>query len=49
MYHKLCKAFLKFYFRHSELNVKYNIGLKTFLLQSISELVFYSDSVYKLK
>ena len=27
-YHKIRKAFSKFYHRHSELNVKHNIGLK---------------------
>ena len=30
-YHKIPKAFSKFYHRHSELIVKYNIGLKTLL------------------
>ena len=34
------KAFSKFYHRHSELIVKYNIGLKTFLQQGISEPIF---------
>ena len=29
-YHKIRKAFSKFYHRHSELTVKYNIGLKLF-------------------
>ena len=29
-YHKIRKAFSKFYYRHSELIVKYNIGLKLF-------------------
>ena len=28
-YHKICKSFSKFYYRHSELIVKYNICLKT--------------------
>ena len=32
-YHKIRKAFSKFYCRHSELIVKYNIGLKTLLQQ----------------
>ena len=32
-YHKIQKAFLKFYHRHPELIVKYNIGLKTRLQQ----------------
>ena len=30
-YHTIRKAFSKFYYRHSELIVKYNIGLKTLL------------------
>ena len=29
--------------------VKYNIGLKTFLQQGISEPIFYGDLVYKFK
>ena len=36
-YHKIRKALSKFYHRHSELIVKYNIGLKTLLQQGISE------------
>ena len=40
-YHKIGKAFSKFYNRHSELIVKYNIGLKTLLQQGISEPIFY--------
>ena len=36
-YNKIRKAFSKFYHRHSELIVKYNIGLKTLLQQGISE------------
>ena len=48
-YHKIRKAFAKFYYRHSELIVKYNIGLKTLLQQGISEPIFYSDLVYKFK
>ena len=47
-YHKLRKAFSKFYYRHSELIVRYNICLKTLLQQGISEPVFYGDLVYKL-
>ena len=35
-YHKIRKAFSKFYHRHSELIIKYNIGLKTLLQQGIS-------------
>ena len=48
-YHEIPKAFSKFYHRHSELIVKYNIGLKTLLQQGISEPIFYGDLVYKFK
>ena len=48
-YHKIRKAFSKFYHRHSELIVKYNIGLKTLQQQGISEPIFYGDLVYKFK
>ena len=48
-YHKIPKAFSKFYHRHSELIVKYSIGLKTPLQQGISEPIFYGDLVYKFK
>ena len=48
-YHKIRKAFSKFYYRHSELIVKYNIGLKTLLQQGISEPIFYDGLVYKFK
>ena len=48
-YHKIRKAFSKFYHRHSELIVKYNIGLKIRLQQGISEPIFYVDLVYKFK
>ena len=48
-YHKIRKAFSKFYYRHSKLIVKYNIGLKTLLQQAISEPIFYGDLVYKFK
>ena len=48
-YHKIRKAFSRFYHRHSELIVKYNIGLKTLLQEGISEPIFYGDLVYKLK
>ena len=46
-YHKLCKAFSNFYRRHFDLVSKYNAGLKTFLLQGLSEPEFYGDLVYK--
>ena len=48
-YHKIRKAFSKFYYRHSKLIVKYNIGLKTLLQQGISEPIFYGDLVYNFK
>ena len=48
-YYKIRKAFSKFNHRHSELIVKYNIGLKTLLQQGISEPIFYADLVYKFK
>ena len=39
-YFKLRKAFSKFYRRHSALVEKYNVSLKTFLQQGISEQDF---------
>ena len=39
-YHKIQKAFSKFYHRLSELIVKYSIGLKSLLQQGISEPIF---------
>ena len=48
-YHKIRKAFSKFYQRHSELIVKYNIGFKTLLQQGIFKPIFYGDLVYKFK
>ena len=48
-YHKLRKAFSKFYRRHFDIESKYNVGLKTLLLQGLSELEFYGDLVYKFR
>ena len=48
-YHKLRKAFSKFFRRHFDLVSKYNVGLKTFLLQGLSEPEFYGDLVYKFR
>ena len=48
-YHKIRKVFSKFYYRHSEFIVKYNIGFKTLLQQGISEPILYGDLVYKFK
>ena len=46
-YHKLRKAFSKFYRRHFDLVSKYNIGLKSPLLQGLSEPEIYGESLYK--
>ena len=48
-YHKLRKAFSKFYRRHYELISKVNVGLKSLLHQGLSEPEFYGDLVYKFK
>ena len=48
-YHKLAKAFAKFYHRHYELISKYNTGLKMLLLQGLSEPEFYDDLVHKFR
>ena len=48
-YHKLRKAFTKFYRRHFDIVSKYNVGLKTLLLQGLSEPEFYGDLVYKFR
>ena len=48
-YHKIHKAFSKFYRRHFDIVSKYNVGLKTLLLQRLSEAEFYGDLVYKFR
>ena len=48
-YHKLRKAFSKFYRRHFDIVSKYNVGLKTLLLQGLSIPEFYGDLVYKFR
>ena len=48
-YHKLRTAFSKFYRRHYELILKFNVGLKSLLHQGLSEPEFYGDLVYKFK
>ena len=48
-YHKLRKAFSKFYRRHFDLVSKYDVGLKTLLLQGLSEPEYYGDLVYKFR
>ena len=45
-YHKIRKALSKFYWRHFDLVSKYNVGLKTLLLQGLSEPQFYGDLLY---
>ena len=48
-YHKLRKAFSKFYRRHFDIVSKYNVGLETVLLQGLSKPGFYGDLVYKFR
>ena len=48
-YYKLRKAFPKFYRRHFDLVSNYNVGIKTLLLQGLSEPKFYGDLVYKFR
>ena len=48
-YHKLRKAFSKFYRRHFDLVSKFNVGLKSLLQQGLSEPEFYGDLVYKFR
>ena len=48
-YHKLRKAFSKFYRRHSDLVSIFNAGLKSLLQQGLSEPEFYGDLVYKFR
>ena len=45
-YVMLCKAFSKCCRRHFDILSKYNVGLKTLLLQDFSEPGFYGDLVY---
>ena len=49
LYHKLRKAFSKFYRRHYELISNFNVGLKSLLHQGLSEPEFHGDLVYKFK
>ena len=48
-YHKLRMAFSKFYRPHHEFVSKFNVGLKSFLYQGLSEPEFYCDLVHKFK
>ena len=45
--HKIRKAHSKFY--HFDIVYKYNVGLKTLLLQGLSESGFYGDLVYTFR
>ena len=44
-YHKLRKAFSKFYRHHFDLVSKFNVGLKSLLQQGLSEHEFYGDII----
>ena len=48
-YHKIRKAFSKFYRRHFDIVSKYNVGLTRLLLEGLSEPKFYGDLVYKFR
>ena len=48
-YHKLRKAFSNCYRRHFDLVSKYNVGLKSLLLQGLSGPEFYVDLVYRFR
>ena len=48
-YHKIRKAFSKLYRRHFDIVSKYNVGLKTPLLEGLSEPKFYGDLVYNFR
>ena len=48
-YHKLPKAFLKFYRRHFDLVSEYNVGLKNTSFARPSEPKFYGGLVYKFR
>ena len=47
--YKIRKAFSKFYQRHFDIVLNYNVGLKTLLLQGLSEPEFYGDLTYKFR
>ena len=47
--YKIRKAVSKFYRRHFDIVSKYNVGLKTLLLQGLPELEFYGDLVCKFR
>ena len=47
--HKLRKTFSKVYLRHSGLAEKYNVSLRKFRQQGISEPEFYGDLIYRIR
>ena len=47
--YKIRKAFSKFYRRYFDMVSKYNVGLRTLLLQGLSEPAFNGDLVYKFR
>ena len=48
-YNKIRNAVSKFYRRHFDIVSRYNVGLKTLLLEGLSEPEFYGDSVYEFR
>ena len=48
-YKKIRNAVSKFYRRHFDIVSRYNVGLKTLLLEGLSEPEFYGDSVYEFR
>ena len=48
-YHKIRKAFSKFYRRHFDIVSKYNVGFKTLLLEGLLEPEFNGDLVYEFR
>ena len=48
-YNKILKAFSKFYRQHFDIVSKYNVGLKTLLLEGLSKPEFYGDLVFKFR
>ena len=47
--HKIRNAFSNFYRRHFDIVSEYNVGLKTLILEGLSEPEFYGDLVYKFR
>ena len=48
-YNKFVRRFRNFYRRHFGIVSKYNVGLKTLILQGLSEPELYGDLVYKFR